>query len=151
MTPASQLMVVLFVLGATGRIERAHLTLQDRVAKELSLKGISIVGAPNEFMPSFIENYHHRFGKLPRVRHDAHRSVREDEDLDLTFSWQEACKVNSSLSLQYMLADNFGESTTLRQYSDVLQFSEGRVKSGAITDLLHLQASVVNTMTDGNL
>jgi hypothetical protein len=42
--------------GAKGRVERAHLTLQDRLVKELRLQGISTVDAANEFMPSFIVN-----------------------------------------------------------------------------------------------
>lgn len=78
--------------GAKGRVERAHLTLQDRLVKELRLQGICTVDAANEFMPSFIDDYNRRFGKLPRDRHDAHRPIRDDEDLDLIFSWHEARK-----------------------------------------------------------
>lgn len=35
--------------SAKGRVERAHLTLLDRLVKELRLKGISSVDAANEF------------------------------------------------------------------------------------------------------
>ena len=113
--------------GAKGRVERAHLTLQDRLVKELRLQGISTIDAANEFMPSFIEDYNRRFGKLPRDRHDAHRPVREDEDLDLTFSWHEARKVTSNLTLQYerkiyMRADNSENRRLIGKYIDVLQF-----------------------------
>jgi hypothetical protein len=31
---------------------------------------------------TFIDDYNRRFGKFPRDRHDAHRAVRKDEDLD---------------------------------------------------------------------
>jgi hypothetical protein len=89
--------------------------------------------SPNEFMPSFIEDYNRRFGKLPRDRHDAHRPVREDEDLDLTFSWHEARKVTSNLTLQYerkiyMLADNSENRRIIGKYIDVIQFPDGRVE-----------------------
>ena len=76
--------------GAKGRVERAHLTLQHLLVKELRLQGICTVDAANEFMPSFIDDYSRRFGKLPRDRHDAHRPIRNHEDLDLIFSWHEA-------------------------------------------------------------
>jgi hypothetical protein len=74
-------------------------------------------------MPSFIEDYNRRFGKLPRDRHDAHRPLREDEDLDLTFSWHEARKVTSNLTLQYeckiyMLADNSQAAQLLQAQRD---------------------------------
>jgi hypothetical protein len=67
--------------AAKGRVDRAHQTLQDRLVKELRLQRISSVDAANAFMPTFIDDYNRRFGKLPRDRHDAHRAVRKVEDL----------------------------------------------------------------------
>jgi hypothetical protein len=86
--------------AAKGRVERAHQTLQDRLVKELRLQRISTVDAANEFMPTFIDDYNRRFGKLPRDRHDAHRDVRKDEDLDAIFAWREYRKVTESLTLR---------------------------------------------------
>ena len=40
--------------AAKGRVERAHLTLQDRLVKELRLEGISSIESANAFMPRFI-------------------------------------------------------------------------------------------------
>lgn len=40
--------------SAKGRVERAHLTMQDRLVKELRLEGISAIEAANAFMPTFI-------------------------------------------------------------------------------------------------
>jgi hypothetical protein len=101
--------------------------------KELRLQGICTVDAANEFMPSFIEDYNRRFGKLPRDRHDAHRPIREDENLDLIFSWHEARKVTSNLTLQYerkiyMLADNPENRRLIGKYIDVLQFPDGKIE-----------------------
>jgi hypothetical protein len=71
--------------------------------------------------------------RLPRDRHEAHRPVRKDEDLDLTFSWHEARKVTSNLTLQYerkiyKLADDPENRRLTGKYIDVLQFPDGRVE-----------------------
>jgi len=47
--------------AAKGRVERAHLTLQDRLVKELRLRGISDLEAANAFAPEFIADYNRRF------------------------------------------------------------------------------------------
>src|SRR6202795_911743 len=68
---------------AKGRVERAHLTLQDRLVKELRLHGISTIEAANAYTPTFMAAYNARFAKPPRSTFDAHRAVRPEEDLDL--------------------------------------------------------------------
>ena len=60
---------------AKGRVERANLTLQDRLVKELRLRGISTMAEANEFMPEFIADYNARFAKPPRSDHDVHLSL----------------------------------------------------------------------------
>ena len=84
---------------AKGRVERAHLTLQDRLVKELRLRCISNQEAANDYAAEFIENYNKRFAKTPLSDHDAHRPVREDEDLALIFTWQEDRKVSKHRTL----------------------------------------------------
>ncbi len=86
---------------AKGRVERAHLTLQDRLVKELRLRGISTPEAANAYAPEFMEDYNKRFAKAPRSDHDAHRPLRSDEDLALIFTWQEDRKVSKELTLHY--------------------------------------------------
>ena len=66
---------------AKGRVERANQTLQDRLVKELRLRGISTREAANAWAPSFIADFNRRFGKPPRSDHNAHRTLRADEDL----------------------------------------------------------------------
>ena len=51
---------------AKGRVERANLTLQDRLVKELRLRGISTIAAANAYAPAFIAAYNARFGKPPK-------------------------------------------------------------------------------------
>lgn len=86
---------------AKGRVERAHLTLQDRLVKELRLAGVSTMEDANAFMAAYIEDYNGRFACVPRSAHDAHRPLTEDEDLDRVFTWQVTRKVSKNLTLRY--------------------------------------------------
>jgi transposase len=61
---------------AKGRVERANLTLQDRLVKEMRLQGISTMEAANAWAPCFIADYNRRFAKPPRNDWDAHRWQR---------------------------------------------------------------------------
>jgi Helix-turn-helix domain len=119
--------------AAKGRVERAHQTLQDRLVKELRLQRISTVDAANEFMPAFIDDYNRRFSKLPRDRHDAHRAVRKDEDLDAIFAWREYRKVTESLTLRYerkmyLIQDTPSNRRLIGKYIEVFQFPDGRIE-----------------------
>jgi hypothetical protein len=119
--------------AAKGRVERAHLTLQDRLVKELRLAGISSIEAANAFMPSFIEAYDARFAKAPRNGHDAHRALRNDEDLELIFAWRELRKVTHSLTLRYerqiyLLTDTVETRPLIGKYVEVFQYPDGRVE-----------------------
>jgi hypothetical protein len=87
--------------AAKGRVERAHLTLQDRLVKELRLRGISDVKAANAFAPEFIADYNRRFARAPRSEHDAHRPLQPSDDLARIFSWQETRLLSKSLTLNY--------------------------------------------------
>ncbi len=86
---------------AKGRVERAHLTLQDRLVKELRLASISSIEAANEAAPAFVDAYNIRFGRDPMSDHDAHRPVRKDEDLEKIFTWQEDRKISKELTVQF--------------------------------------------------
>ena len=86
---------------AKGRVERAHLTLQDRLVKELRLRSISTSEAGNAYLPLFRADYNQRFGREPVSPHDAHRPLRDDEDLDLIFTWQEERKLSRNLTINY--------------------------------------------------
>ena len=119
--------------AAKGRVERAHLTLQDRLVKELRLEGISSIEAANASMPRFIEAYNARFAKAPRDKHDAHRALRPDEELDLIFSWRELRKVTKDLTLHYerkllLLEDSPENRGLIGKYLEVFQFPDGRVE-----------------------
>lgn len=118
---------------AKGRVERANLTLQDRLVKELRLKGISTMDEANAFVPIFIEDFNRRFAKPPRNDWNAHRPVRVDEDLELTFTVREPRKVSNSLTLQYdkmiyMIDDTAEHRKLIGKYIDVYEYPDGRIE-----------------------
>ena len=118
---------------AKGRVERANLTLQDRLVKELRLRGISSREAANAYAPRFVADFNKRFGKLPKSDFDAHRPVRADENLDLIFTWRVERKVSSSLTLQhdrvrYLLPDTADARKLIHRYIEVFEYPDGRIE-----------------------
>jgi transposase len=85
---------------AKGRIERANQTLQDRLVKELRLRGISDLQAGNAYLPEFRQDFNRRFGVAPRSNHDAHRPLLKREDLDLILTHQETRTLSKNLTVQ---------------------------------------------------
>jgi len=55
----------------------------------------------NAFLPEYMDDYNRRFARVPRNAHDAHRPLRDDEDLDEIFSWQEERKLSGNLAVHY--------------------------------------------------
>ena len=87
---------------AKGRVERANLTLQDRLVKEMRLRGIGGIEAGNAYLPAFMADYNRRFGVAPRNPSDAHRAVLHDErELDLILCGQHVRKVTRNLSISF--------------------------------------------------
>ena len=118
---------------AKGRVERAHLTLQDRLVKELRLRSISTLEAGNAYLPQFRADYNQRFGREPLSPHDAHRPLRDDQDLDLIFTWQEERKLSRNLTISYKrvmyLVEPGPETQTLAgQRCRVHEHEDGRVE-----------------------
>lgn len=103
---------------AKGRVERANLTLQDRLVKEMRLEGISGIAEANEWLESFIESHNKRFAKPAKRQLNVHRPVYEtQQELYDIFSWQATRKVTKSLTLQYdkviYLLENTSENEKL--------------------------------------
>ena len=63
---------------AKGRVERANQTLQDRLVKEMRLRGICGMAAGNAYLPEFMADFNRRFAVAPRNAEDAHREVPHD-------------------------------------------------------------------------
>ena len=86
---------------AKGRVERANKTLQDRLVKELRLKGINGMEEANAYLPEFIIDFNKRFGKEPLSTFNAHRPLLADEDLKTSLCWKEDRTVTHNLTVQY--------------------------------------------------
>ncbi|MDW1257598.1 ISNCY family transposase [Klebsiella pneumoniae] len=117
--------------SAKGRVERAHLTLQDRLVKELRLRGISSVDAANDFADEFMADYNRRFAKAPRLDFDVHRPLETDDDLVAFFTWREPRRVSKSLTVQYdkvlyLIEDNELSRRAIGKYIDVWHYPDGR-------------------------
>lgn len=85
---------------AKGRVERANRTLQDRLLKEMRLRGIKTVEAANIYAKEFIETYNAKFSKKPMSRVNAHRPLGE-HDLQKILSHRETRTLLSGLVFQY--------------------------------------------------
>jgi hypothetical protein len=86
---------------AKGRVERTNGTLQDRLIKEMRLRGISTIEEANEYLPHFIEEYNNRFGKKPREEEDAHRPLKKSDNLERLFAHRSVRKLSKDLSFHY--------------------------------------------------
>ena len=58
---------------AKGRVERSNQTLQDRLIKEMRLRGISSMEEAQAYAPQYIAAWNAGRAKPPRVAEDAHR------------------------------------------------------------------------------
>lgn len=117
--------------SAKGRVERAHLTLQDRLVKELRLRGISSVNATNDFADEFMADYNRRFAKAPRHDFDVHRPLETDDDLAAFFTWREPRRVSKSLTVQYdkvlyLIEDSELSRRAIGKYIEVWHYPDGR-------------------------
>lgn len=153
---------------AKGRVERANRTLQDRLVKELRLRGISNMTDGQAYLPEFKADHNRRFARLPLNSFDAHRPMRKCEDLSEIFTVQDQRKVSENLTLHhkrvlYVLEDTVenrrlrGHMVTLHEDADgklmirhngrVLQHrayakDEARITQGAIVENKKLGAAL---------
>jgi transposase len=86
---------------AKGRVERANQTLQDRLTKELRLRGLCRVAAANAYLPEFIAAYNERFAVAPRSPESAHRALAKGEDLERVLTLCERRTLSKNLTLSY--------------------------------------------------
>ena len=117
--------------SAKGRVEQAHLTLQDRLVKELRIRGISSVDAANDFADEFMADYNRRFAKAPRHDFDVHRPLETDDNLVEFFTWREPRRVSKSLTMHYdkvlyLIEDNELSRRDIGKYIDVWYYTDGR-------------------------
>jgi transposase len=86
---------------AKGRVERVIQTLQDRLPKELRLRGISSRVEGNTYLPDFMQDFNQRFAVEARSSLNAHRPLTAKEDLARILTWQETRTLSKNLTLQF--------------------------------------------------
>ena len=87
---------------AKGRVERANRTLQDRLVKEMRLRGIDGMEAGNAYLGEFMADFNRRFAVAPRNPVDAHRAVLHDAaELDLILCEQHGRKLTKNLTIRF--------------------------------------------------
>lgn len=67
---------------AKGRVERLFKTLQDRLVKEMRLKGISTIEEANRFLAGYRKRHNERFSIEAAEKEDLHRPLPKDFDLN---------------------------------------------------------------------
>jgi hypothetical protein len=117
---------------AKGRVERANGTLQDRLVKEMRLRGIDTMAAGNKFLPVFMADYNARFAKAPLSDKDLHRPLAGHDDLDDALAWKEDRSVSVNLTLQYdkvlfILEPNEIARSLARKRVTVIDYPDGRL------------------------
>jgi transposase len=86
---------------AKGRVERANQTLQDRLVKEMRLRGINDSQQGNAYLPEFMVDFNTRFAVQPRSSLNAHRPLQAHHNLDQILAWQESRLVTKNLTVQF--------------------------------------------------
>jgi hypothetical protein len=86
---------------AKGRVERVIQTLQDRLPKEMQLRGIANTTKGNAYLPEFLQDFNQRFAVEARSSVNAHRPLTAKEDLARILTWQETRTLSKNLTLQF--------------------------------------------------
>lgn len=87
---------------AKGRVERGFDTHQDRLVKELRLRGICDIPKANEYLwGEYIPEHNRRFAVEPAAQGDAHRPLLALHDLAAILSIQEDRQVDNDFTVRY--------------------------------------------------
>lgn len=86
---------------AKGRVERLFETLQDRLVKELRLRGINDTKTANEFLKDeYVDKHNAMFAVTAKNDVDLHRPII-GYDLDSIFCLKENRKINCDMTVRY--------------------------------------------------
>lgn len=86
---------------AKGRVERVNQTLQDRLVKELRLKGINSREKANQYLPEFIKLFNRKFSVVPRELANLHRKLEPFERLKDILCEKHQRILSKQLTLSY--------------------------------------------------
>jgi len=86
---------------AKGRVEKVNRTLQDRLVKEMRLKGINNMEEGNKYLSSFIKMFNEKFAVDPASKENAHRPLLVSENLKEILVKKEVRILSKNLEFQY--------------------------------------------------
>jgi hypothetical protein len=87
---------------AKGRIENLFGTLQDRLVKELRLKGISTINEANAFLETeFLPEFNRRFQKLAKKKANFHQPLTIKDNLAKSFSIKSERSINNDFTISF--------------------------------------------------
>ena len=86
---------------AKGRVERKNGVFQDRLTKEMRLRGINSMEEGNVFLKTFLKEINEKFGKPAASQEDAHRPLRRQDDLNRIFARRDIRKLSKDLTFQH--------------------------------------------------
>jgi len=67
---------------AKGRIERLFKTLQDRLVKEMTIRGINTIDEANKYLDTYLSIYNKRFAVRAKAQDNLHREIPRELNLD---------------------------------------------------------------------
>ena len=108
---------------AKGRIERLFGVLQDRLVKEMRLRGIRTKEEANAFLEEYLPRYNERFTVCPAEETDLHVKLPASLDLDeyLCIKTERTVKNDNTVVLNgrwYQLEDQGGKKAVLQERLD---------------------------------
>ena len=86
---------------AKGRVEKVNQTLQDRLVKELRLKGVNSMEEGNRFLPKFIWDFNRKFAVVPKSPVNLHRPLTLQDDLGNILVQKHPRRLSNQLTLSY--------------------------------------------------
>jgi transposase len=86
---------------AKGRVERRNGLLQDRLVKELRLRGVSSIEGANAMLPDYLKDLNERFCRKPAREANAHRALPEGQRLEEFLCWESERTVARDWTISY--------------------------------------------------
>lgn len=86
---------------AKGRIERCNRTLQDRLIKEMRLKGIKTIEEGNRFLEEFLPIFNNKFSREAMKSGNLHRPLEQEYDISRTLARYEERTLTKDLTFQF--------------------------------------------------
>lgn len=86
---------------AKGRVERSFRTYQDRLIKEMRLKGIKTIEEANRFLACFLPKHNKRFSVRPIKKDNLHRPLLKDINLDSILCIKEKRTLRNDFTIAY--------------------------------------------------